>query len=343
MTATVNNLEIVSVPNIPVVDSESITVSLYAVSVNSARWMLDSGCNCHVTPVKSDFVHYHDFPTPGYAKTAGQSHLIEIKGHGTVYVEHILDNGDKRTLVLSEVLYVPQASTRFFAPSAPIKLGHYVTITADRFNLFHKTPKADGSPQLIFSGVCDKQTDLYWLQASVLAKPKPTSHIMSTDSSFDLWHHRFRHAGKKALEQLPGHVSGVPAKLCAPSAPTPCDGCEFGKSKHDPFPASDSRSEAILDLVHMDLVEFPSLSIESYKFTLTILDDYSSMGLSFFLKRKSDAFASFTAYVAWAETQTGRKLKAIRSDRGGEFLSSEFDTFLREKGIECQLSVVRTP
>ena len=174
--------------------------------------------------------------------------------------------------------------------------------------------KADGSPQLIFSGLRDKMTNLYWLQALVLAKAKATSHIMSADSSFDLWHYRFGHAGKKALEQLPGHVSSIPDKIRAPAVPTPCDGCEFGKSKRDPFPASDSCSEKILDLVHMDLVEFLSLSIESYKFMLTILDDYSSMSLSFFLKRKSDAFASFKAYVAWAETQTGRKLKVIHSD-----------------------------
>ena len=180
-------LQIVEVPNVPIVDaSESITISLYTVEVNSTRWMLDSSCNCHVTPVKSDFVHYHDFPTPGYTKTAGQSHLIEIQRHGTVYIKHILDNGDKHTLVLSKVLYVPQASTWFFAPSAPIKLGHYVTITADCFNLFHKLPKADGSPQLIFSGVHDKTTNLYWLQASVLAKAKLTSHIMSANSIFDL-------------------------------------------------------------------------------------------------------------------------------------------------------------
>ena len=276
--------------------------------------MLDSGCNCYVTPVKSDFIHYHNFPTPRYIKTTGQSHLIEIKGHGTVYVERILENGEKHTLVLSEVLYVPQASTRFFASSAPIKLGHYVTITADCFSLFYKLPKADNSLQFIFSRVCDKTTGLYWLQASVLAKAKPTMHVMSADSSFDLWHHCFGHARRKTLEQLPGHVSSVLDKIRVPAAPTPCDGCKFGKSKHDLFPTSDSHSESILNLVHMDLVEFLSLSIESYKFTLTILDDYSSMGLFFFLKRKSDTFASFKAYVTWAETQTGRKLKAICSN-----------------------------
>ena len=70
--ATVNTLKIVSIPDVSVVPStESITVSLYAMGVNSARWIINSGCNCYVTPVKLDFIHYHDFPTPGYAKTAG--------------------------------------------------------------------------------------------------------------------------------------------------------------------------------------------------------------------------------------------------------------------------------
>lgn len=52
----------------------------------------------------------------------------------------------------------------------------------------------------------------------------------------------------------------------------------------------------------MDLVEFPNLSIEGYKFLMTTLDDHSSFGLAWFLKRKSDAFTSFKAFVAWAET-----------------------------------------
>ena len=297
-----NTLEIVSIPDVPVVSlSESITISLYAVGVNSARWMLDSGCNCYVTLVKSDFVHYYDFLTPRYIKTTRQAQLIKIKGHRTVYVEHILKNRDKRTLILSKVLYVPQASIRFFAPSALIKRRHYTQITAEKFILYHKLPNADGSPKLIFSGLHDKMTDLYWLQASVLSKTKPTGLIMSADSSFDLWHHRYGHARRKAPEQLPGKVSSVPDKLCAPAVLTPCDSCEFGKSKHDLSPTSDSHSEAILNLVHIDLVEFPSLSIEGYKFTLTILDDYSSIGLSFPLKWKSGMFASFEAYVAWTE------------------------------------------
>ena len=44
------------------------------------------------------------------------------------------------------------------------------------------------------------------------------------------------------------------------------------------------------------------------------------------------------SYITWAERQFNTTLKAIRSDRGGEFTSKEFDEFLLEKGIERQLS-----
>ena len=69
--------------------------------------MLNSSCNCHITLVKLDFVSYHNFLTPDYAKIAGQSQFIEIKGYETVYIEHTLDNGNKCTLILCEVLYMP--------------------------------------------------------------------------------------------------------------------------------------------------------------------------------------------------------------------------------------------
>ena len=67
----------------------------------------------------------------------------------------------------------------------------------------------------------------------------------------------------------------------------------------------------------MDLVEYPSLSIDGFKFSLTTMDDYSSFGLMWYLKRKSDAFTSFKLFVAWAENQLDQKVKGIRSDRGG--------------------------
>jgi hypothetical protein len=38
------------------------------------------------------------------------------------------------------------------------------------------------------------------------------------------------------------------------------------------------------------------------------------------------------------ENQTGMKIKTLRSDNGGEFVSRKFDDFLHECGIERQTS-----
>lgn len=43
------------------------------------------------------------------------------------------------------------------------------------------------------------------------------------------------------------------------------------------------------------------------------------------LREKSDAFDMFKQWKAMVEKQTGRKLKCLRTDNGGEFTSAEFD------------------
>ena len=157
-----------------------------------------------------------------------------------------------------------------------------------------------------------------------------------------MWHERFEHAGKPVITNLPSNVKGVPQRIDLPQY-TPCIGCELGKSKRVSFPLSSTKTTTQLALVHMDLVEYPVSSIDGYKYTLTTLDDFSSFGLMWYFKRKSDAFTAFKSFVAWAENQSNHKLKAICSDQGGEFLNKEFNAYLLEKEIERQLSVAHMP
>ena len=59
-----------------------------------------------------------------------------------------------------------------------------------------------------------------------------------------------------------------------------------------------------------------------------------------YLKEKSKAFK---IYLARVEKETGKSLKFLRSDRGGEFTSHEFELFCNDRGIERQTSTPRTP
>ena len=67
------------------------------------------------------------------------------------------------------------------------------------------------------------------------------------------------------------------------------------------------------------------------------------MSWVYFLKYKSQAFENFVRkYKALVENQ-GLHIKALRTDRGGEFLSNEFFHFCEETGIHRELITPYTP
>ncbi|MGI4370307.1 hypothetical protein ACR2V4_27330 [Klebsiella pneumoniae] len=51
----------------------------------------------------------------------------------------------------------------------------------------------------------------------------------------------------------------------------------------------------------------------------------------------------FKWYTVRVENETGRQLKCLRSNRGGEFTSNEFNLFCNDHGIKRQVSASRTP
>ncbi|MCO5596893.1 hypothetical protein L7F22_050964 [Adiantum nelumboides] len=62
-----------------------------------------------------------------------------------------------------------------------------------------------------------------------------------------------------------------------------------------------------------------------------------------FLKLKSEAFGSIRDWKAMVEKEKDLKVKSIRSDRGGEFLSENFARWCKSEGIRCQLTTPYTP
>ncbi|KAL0293993.1 UNVERIFIED_CONTAM: Retrovirus-related Pol polyprotein from transposon RE2 [Sesamum radiatum] len=74
-----------------------------------------------------------------------------------------------------------------------------------------------------------------------------------------------------------------------------------------------------------------------------LTDDHSRYGYVYLMRYKSEAFGSFNEYRLEVENQTSRKIKALRSDRGGGYLSGEFIDYLKENGILSQWTPPGTP
>ena len=61
------------------------------------------------------------------------------------------------------------------------------------------------------------------------------------------------------------------------------------------------------------------------------------------LKHKDEAFENIKAFKALVENESDWKIKCLRSDRGGEFISNEFFDFCEQHGIKRKFSTTRTP
>ncbi|KAM1977528.1 hypothetical protein ACFX16_014315 [Malus domestica] len=133
--------------------------------------------------------------------------------------------------------------------------------------------------------------------------------ICYKDASW-LWHLCFGHLNFGGLELLSKKemVRGLP---CISHPDQVCEGCLLGKQFRKSFPKeSTTRAQKPLELIHTD---------------------------------KSEVFGAFKKFKAAIEKESGCKIKAMRSDRGGEFTSKEFQELCEANGIRRPLTVPRSP
>ena len=111
-----------------------------------------------------------------------------------------------------------------------------------------------------------------------------------------------------------------------------------------PFSKVGERSNDLLELIHSDVCG--PMSIEArggYHYFVTFTDDYSRYGYIYLMRAKTETFQKFKEFQNEVQNQLGKKIKAIRSDRGGEYLSYEFEDHLNDCGIISQWTLSGSP
>ena len=101
-----------------------------------------------------------------------------------------------------------------------------------------------------------------------------------------------------------------------------------------------------MDLIHFDLCgPMTVTSLGGYNYYVTFIDDHSRKTWIFFLKTKEseEVLSKFKEFKAQVENLSGRKIKILRFDNGGEYTSTEFNDFCKEAGIKRELTVPYNP
>jgi hypothetical protein len=113
-----------------------------------------------------------------------------------------------------------------------------------------------------------------------------------------------------------------------------CHICVESKQPRKPHKVAEERDLAPLELIHSDLCEMNGeLTKGSKRYFMNLIDECTRFYYIYLLKSKDEALHYFKIYKVEVENQLERKIKHVRTDRGGEYFLNLFTLFCEEHGI----------
>jgi transposase InsO family protein len=258
------------------------------------------------------------------------------EGMGTIQVELELGKERKITSLLN-VLHVPDLDGNLISVNQIVSRNFKVIF--DRAGC--SVARSDGEVVARAKSV----GGLYKLAGRVDEVSLVKTAKASSEDSLELWHRRFGHLNVQSIKTMSskGLVRGLTVRN--DEEMDICKGCIQGKQHRQSFPhGGGTRASDILEIIHSDVCgPMNNTSLGGAKYFLTFIDDKSRKTFVYFLKSKDEVFPKFKEFKALVENQTGKRIKTLRSDNGGEYVSGAFNQFLKENGIRHQKSIPYTP
>jgi transposase InsO family protein len=281
---------------------------------------LDSGSSRHIICNPTLFEQATNTRSMSSYVTVGNGDRVKVEAKGDV-VLIVVQGEDVVTMSLKECLLVPEICA----------------------NLISVSQLTEGKCQVQFDqkGATIKQKSGDDVHITKTERLYPLNLIPPSDkaltcSTGELWHMRLGHFSNRSLKSLSEHTGCVPGV-------DRCEPCAEGMSQMNHFPRSQSQTHDILDTLQTDLSGPFCKSLNNGRYFMVIVDDFSRYYEVYILKHKSEALKFMQRFVQLHETRTGKKVKCIRSDNGGEFLNKNWTEWLREKGIKRELTSPYSP
>nr|DAD19628.1 TPA_asm: hypothetical protein HUJ06_021091 [Nelumbo nucifera] len=292
-------------------------------------WFLDLGCSNHMC---GDAMMFSELDESFRQQVKlGNNSRMTVKGRGNVRL-HM--NGLNH--VITEVFYVPELKNNLLSIGQLQEKGLAILIHGGMCKIYH--PDRGLIIQTAMSA-----NRMFILLANTQEKKEACFHTSAQDLS-DLWHRRYGHLSHKGLNtlQTKNMVRGLPH---LPFTTVVCTNCLNGKQHRNSIPKKSAwRATQKLQLIHADICGPVALTSNcKKKYVLCFIDDFSRKTWVYFLVEKSEALNSFKCFKKLVEKETGMYIKCLRTDRGGEFNSEEFNEFCRQCGIKRQLTNAYTP
>ncbi|KAA0055836.1 ty1-copia retrotransposon protein [Cucumis melo var. makuwa] len=307
-------------------DSEIIAAIVEANLIeNKTDWILDTGALRHFC-TNRELLHDYEDTADGECVFMGNSATAGVIGKGKVILK--LTSG--KTLSLSNVLYVPSLRRNLVSGSLLNRAGLKIVLEGDKVVL---TKNGD------FVGKGYLSNGLFVLNTiSMNANASSSAYLIE---SVNLWHGRLGHVNFASIRKLKDmrlintsetHETGK------------CSICIESKFHKKPFKPVEYRTTELLELIHSDLADFRTTASRGGKnYYVSFVDDYSRYTKIYLIRTKNEAVSMFIKFKAESENQLGKRIKRLRSDRGGEYSDKTLKEFCESNGIIYEFTAPYSP
>ncbi|PNX85475.1 copia protein (gag-int-pol protein), partial [Trifolium pratense] len=312
------------------VASTSSGINVIEINMStSTSWVLDTGCGSHICTNVQDLGTSRALAKGEVDLRVGNGAKVAALAVGTY--DLTLPSG--LIIQLLNCYYVPAISRNIISVSCLDKCGFSFIIKNKCCSIYLDNILYANAIMINGLYILDLDMPVYNINAKRI-KPNELNPTY-------LWHCRLGHINENRISKL--HKDGMLDSFDFESYET-CRSCLLGKMTKPPFTGHKERASDLLGLIHTDVcgpLNTPARG--GFHYFITFTDDFSRFGYVYLMKHKSESFTLFKEFQNEVENQLGKKIKMLRSDRGGEYLSLEFDNHLKECGILSQLTPPGTP
>lgn len=288
--------------------------------------LLDSGTTDHSVCNLNLFMAGTYKEESSYLET-GSGERILSEGIGSVLVPLRNGNGYQTDLILTRVRY-----------SSALRYNLISTRRLGRDGIETRLRTYGQPSELIYKetvlGFADSINQQYHIRVSPPDKSQTFVTSSKKTDSYAIWHERLGHLSYTSMAKLLDLSTGLnlsdtpPKEICGP--------CMKGRQRRNINRMERTRATKFLGIVHSDVGgPFPP-TLYGEKYYSLFKDDSTGVCWIYLMKTKGEVPAKFRLFRSWAENQSGCKLKVLRADGGGEYMSTEFQEELKETGVEWQ-------
>ncbi|GAA0173161.1 transmembrane signal receptor [Lithospermum erythrorhizon] len=298
----------------------------------SKVWFIDSGCSNHMCRSEELFTSLDK--TFSHSVKLGNDTKLTVIGKGIVKIK--LNNV---TYSIGDVYFVPELKTNLLSVGQLQEKGLSIVFKNGKCCVFHPT-----RGEIVQTNMKANRMFMLISEVQICSDAEGGCLQATVRENTELWHQRLGHLNYKSLCNLQGKkmVTGMPE---IKNDGLVCTHCLSGKQTRVSIPKEATwRASKPLELIHSDLCgPITPTSNSGKRYFLSFIDDYSRKCWIYLLSNKSDALEHFKYFKNMAENEIEAKLKCLRTDRGGEFNSEQFDQYCKDQGIKRHLTTTYTP